>query len=286
MTTNLNAETRRTQSVAEMMTLEQLAESNSRRQAQITAGIKMENRVMMALIHHQKNELTATRLARHVQESGKSTVGDRIFLELNGGGLPKLEADAVAAMSKICRGNVREMAKKLKTSPATIYRKHKPLIASLCVILSICGFSSPAATNDALPFPKITAAALVPINYAVGFQWEVPLDPCRTNIALHWGGASHTYTNSMLVGIGTNFSFTLPAGKYFVALKSLGDGIALDYSNEVSFDLPRPVTNYVTVSLRAAGNLTGPRETLYTLTFTNPPGQKFFFTDIVNKNTP
>jgi hypothetical protein len=118
----------------------------------------------------------------------------------------------------------------------------------------------------------------------VNLAWEPPANEGIAGCNLYYGGASRGYTNAFNVGDSTAFRLTglVPGQTYFFAVTCYDtSGIESDFSNELEYSVPElPATNIVTVSVPvlSATNLNGPwvNEAVFTISYTNPPGTKFF----------
>lgn len=105
-----------------------------------------------------------------------------------------------------------------------------------------------AAMLMALPALKAASVALT---------WNPSIDPTVVGYKIHYGVASHVYTNSIDVGNVTNYTVTGLADNtayYFAATSYDSNGVASDFSNEIEVTTSQ-ATQSVTITAAPAQNV-------------------------------
>lgn len=125
---------------------------------------------------------------------------------------------------------------------------------------------------------------------SVNLAWDASPGTNVTGYAVYYGSASRDYTSRVDVGNSLSFTVTGLAPNqtyYFTANAYDATGDESDFSNEIVVSTvdtnsgpPAPTNNIVIVGVPvlSSTNMNGPwqLEAMYTLTYTNPPGTKFF----------
>lgn len=116
----------------------------------------------------------------------------------------------------------------------------------------------------------------------VDIAWDASPDADVAGYNVYYGTESRHYTTQFYAGeVLTERLCGLDSGStYYCAVTAVDtNGIESDFSNEIQITAPIQ-TNIVTVSVPvlSATNLDGPwvNEAVFTISYTNPPGAKFF----------
>lgn len=135
-----------------------------------------------------------------------------------------------------------------------------------------------------LAIPILFFGLTAAIGASVKLEWTPTPDASVAGYNIYYGGASRAYTNQINAANNTNGSvYGLVCGEtyYFAVTAYDASGVESDYSGEAVYIVPSlPTTNIVTVSVPvlSATNLNGPwsQEAVFQISYTNPPGSKFF----------
>jgi len=160
-----------------------------------------------------------------------------------------------------------------QTLPAT----NRP-VRSASLAAPIPSFTASLTTNQLRGLARVTLA------------FDYSPDPSAVGYRVYYGVGSGHYTNSFAFG-NTNLctvSGLVWSNEYAFAVTAYNStGEESVFSNEVLYTpIPKPATNYVTQFIEMTETLTGPIswQTYFSVTYTNPPGVRYFRYGIATTN--
>jgi len=157
-------------------------------------------------------------------------------------------------------------------------------ISSLCLLLPGCSAPSPKPDFKPMPPPGRTplAAAPVPVSVAqtksVTLAWDA-VNYSTAGYAIHYGGKTGTYTNTVTAGSATATTVVVPGlipkATYFFAVTAKdSEGRVSDYSNEVQYQVPGKRVKLVT---EQSGDLIGGQWSGIATNYDEPTARSSFY---------